>query len=147
MEAIWPLIKAQDPVTKRENCRTRLMGRHAQMTKLRSIAIACEKPLELVHTCLVSNIGIIALCRTDPIEPWGHFCVVTGMDYKGVYLNDPWMDERKGHNRILRIGDFIPALRPTGEVATKNTLAQQDCNYRKRFCRAVFSCLTLACSI
>ncbi len=117
------------------------------MTKLRSIAIACEKPLELVHTCLVSNIGIIALCRTDPIEPWGHFCVVTGMDYKGVYLNDPWMDERKGHNRILRIGDFIPALRPTGEVATKNTLAQQDCNYRKRFCRAVFSCLTLACSI
>lgn len=121
MREIWPEVVAHEPVTGRDNCHTYLMAAAAQRIGLRAMAIACEKPLELVETCLQAGIVPIVLCRPDPSCAFGHYCVVSGVSYKGVSINDP-SPALKKPQRILAIGEFIPSLRAGGEVSTGNTM-------------------------
>lgn len=118
---IWPEIRSFEPITNRDNCRTYLMGKHAQKQGFKSLVVSCNKPLELIECCLSEEIVPIVLCHTDPTSKYGHYCVVTGISYKGVTVNDP-LDPPTKANKLIKIMDFILSLRSGGEVSIGQTM-------------------------
>lgn len=124
LDEIWEQVQERDKNTGRLNCHTYRMARHALSLGLKAMVVVCEDSLRVIQTCLESNIDVIALYRVNIISPLGHYSVITGMDNKGIYLNDPWLDASKGKNRIVKPIDFVQLLRPIpgSELVSPNVL-------------------------
>lgn len=105
-EEIWKCVRAFDPLTKRPNCHTYLMVQDAQKRGFKAIGISVESQLDLLPICLAERVIPIALWRTKANDLYGHYCVITGLDYKGIHMNDPLMQESKGKKPCYPIKRF-----------------------------------------
>jgi len=121
MAEIWPLVRGPGSDPLHDNCHTNLMTQHALNAGFKAIAVTCDTPIKLVNACLSQNIAVIALLHSDPSGVMGHYCIITGISYKGIFLNDSLLDEPKGHNRLMKENVFLSSMQAGGTVSTSNT--------------------------
>lgn len=121
LNRIWEYVRGMSWGTGSINCQTYLMAQHAQTVGLNSMVVSCEDPREMMNICQQNGIDMISLCRANLSTIYGHFVVFTGANYKGIYVNDPLLPENKGKNKLYKLGELLPLLRPikqsTGKVA------------------------------